>query len=332
MTIEPNATTLASRNAVAVATGYDADALARCVEVGTWLSPKAKFVHLQSPTGEEIALKLGTNWAPRDARFVAEEIERVRSLLADLPAGPVHMPRALAWSEEPPAVFLSFETGENLFDRLVAAAQAGEGKLSDEMAALVRRCGQAVGRYHAAQPASPDGEKGHGAAKDDLLQAARKAGVPKATMLRLEPNLPRARGYRFSPNDFTVDEKGRLLMHDPPHVQKFDYLHRDVSAFTYDLHRTLLGHQSFSPDHPNAGVALALRGEFLAGYGDVGPSTLDSPIDVWMVKFYETSRIVGRAIGVSRRWQFGDVPGQVRWALRARRDLGTPPTVADRQP
>ena len=164
------------------------------------------------------------------------------------------------------------------------------------------------------------------------MQAARKAGVSKATMARLEPSLPRARGYRFSPNDFTVDETGRLLMHDPPHVRKFDYLHRDVSAFTYDLHRTLLGHQSFSTDHPRAGVALALRDEFLAGYGDVGPSMLDSPIDVWMVRFYETSRIVGRAIGVSRRRQLGEVRGQLRWALQARRDLGNPPTVTDWQP
>lgn len=320
---------LASTNAVALDPGFDTSLLERCVEVGTWSSPKARFVHLLDPMGEEIALKLGTNWTSRDARFVAEEVKRVGTLLADLPAGPVRMPRALAWSEDPPAVFLSFERGENLFDWLVAAADM-EDPAIDVMAALVRRCGQAVGRYHSAQPAPQDDERGHRAATADLMHAARRAGVPRATMARLEPDLPRARGYRFSANDFTVDDTGRLLMHDPPHVEKFDYLHRDVSAFTYDLHRTLIGHRRFSRDHPRAEIALALRGEFLTGYGDTGPRMLDSPLDLWMVEFYETSRIVGRSIGVSRRRQFDEIPGQVRWALQARRELGSPPTVAVR--
>jgi len=186
-----------------------------------WRSFKADFVKAHSEAGD-VAVKFGDDWSPADAHFVADEEERVRGLFTALPAGSVEVPHALGWSDEPAAVALEFVEGDTLFgilaDRQHRQWDAGSAAFVD----LASLCGQAIGAYHTAEAAFDD-EAITKVARDDLLTAARRAGISRSTILRVEPRLERARGYRFSPNDFIVKPDGGLVMIDPPHVRKFDY-------------------------------------------------------------------------------------------------------------
>ena len=298
---------------------------ARWSVVGRWRSFKADFVRAHSHAGD-IALKLGDGWSPKDARFVAEEEERVRLLFIALPGGPVGVPDALGWSEDPAGVALDFVEGDTLFHILSNSLhpmwKAGEEKIIG----LVGQCGQAIGAYHSAQSVVDDTATTR-TARDDLLTAARRAGVSNRTILQLEPQLERARGYRFSPNDFIVDSEGRLVMIDPPHVRKYDYIQRDVSAFTYELHRALIGDGPLPQDHDSAGLLISLRQAFLQGYGTIGPATMTRSIDEWMIRFYEVSRITGLAYARLRRRQPRSAIAPLRWAAQVRRPLGAPPRV-----
>jgi hypothetical protein len=295
----------------------------RWSNVGRWRSFKADFVKAHSDAGEA-AVKFGDGWSREDARFVAHEEERVRLLFGALPAGPVAVPPALGWSEDPPGVALDFVEGDTLFHVLGNSSHpawnAGEAKI----AALVSQCGEAIGAYHASQGAIDDPAT-TATARDDLLTAARRAGVSKRTIRTLEPGLERARGYRFSPNDFILAPDGQLVMIDPPHVRKYDYIQRDVSAFTYELHRTLIGDGPMSPSHPNADLLMTLRRSFFEGYATTGPATMTRPIDEWMIRFYEVSRITGLAYARIRRKQPRGAIAPMRWAAQARRPLGSPP-------
>jgi hypothetical protein len=162
-------------------------------------------------------------------------------------------------------------------------------------------------------------------AREDLLSAARRTGVTKSAILRVEPRLDRARGYRFSPNDFIVRPNGQLVMIDPPHVRKYDYLQRDISAFTYELHRALIGDGPLTPDHKRADLLASLRRSFLAGYAATGPTTMTSDLDDWMIRFFEVSRITGLAYARIRRRQLRAAVLPLRWAVHVRRALGAPP-------
>jgi glycosyltransferase involved in cell wall biosynthesis len=292
-------------------------------ESARWRSFKAEFVKAHSETAD-VAVKFGDGWSPEDAHFVAQEEERIRHLFAALPDGPVEVPPALGWSEDPAAVALAFVEGETLFDILSnpqhAFWTAGESMLTE----LTSLCGQAIGAYHTAEPAPNDATISR-IALNDLLTAARRAGVSRATILEVEPRLERARGYRFSPNDFIVKPDGRLVMLDPPHVRKFDYLQRDVSAFTYELRRALIGDGPAPSDHDRADLLATLRKSFLAGYAATGPSTMSSPLDDWMIRFYEVSRITGLVYGRLRRRQLRTAVRPLRWAAHERRLLGAPP-------
>ena len=294
--------------------------------VARWRSFKADFVRAHSDAGD-VAVKLGDGWTPKDARFVAQEEERVRLLFMALPAGPVGVPDALGWSEDPPGVALDFVEGDTLFhllgDRLHPLWKAGGEKIIE----LVGQCGQAIGAYHSAQSVVDDPATTR-TARDDLLTAARRAGVSNRTILQLEPQLERARGYRFSPNDFIVDSECQLVMIDPPHVRKYDYIQRDVSAFTYELHRALIGDGPLPPDHDMASLLMGLRQAFLAGYATTGPATMTRPIDDWMIRFYEVSRITGLAYARLRKRQPRAAIAPLRWAAQVRRPLGAPPREA----
>ncbi|MEN8239406.1 MAG: glycosyltransferase family 4 protein, partial [Actinomycetota bacterium] len=289
-----------------------------------WRSFKADFVKAGSGAGD-VAVKFGDGWKPADAAFVASEEERVRVLFSTLPSGPVDVPRALGWSEHPPGVALEFVEGDALFhtlsDPLTMDADGGVAQLTD----LTTRCGQAIGAYHSAQDAVDDPGITQ-MARDDLLTAARRAGVTKRTILEVEPVLMRARGYRFSPNDFIVGPSGRLVMIDPPHVRKYDYVQRDVSAFTYELHRALIGDGPLDGDHRNAALLAKLRAAFIAGYAATGPTAMEGRLDDWMIRFYELSRITGLAYARIRRRQFLAAAAPLRWAAQVRRRLGAPPS------
>jgi glycosyltransferase involved in cell wall biosynthesis len=293
--------------------------------VGEWESFKARFIHLRSRRGDEVALKLGVGWSADDAQYVSHEVTRVRSMLQDLPGGEVVMPEAIGWSRRPPAVLLRFAPGTNLFRWLIDTHAGGGRSSHQEMIDLTTMCGQAIGAYHSSEPAGAAPDDDHQIALDDLLNAVRRAGFRRQSILSIEPRLIRARGYRFSANDFTVDAAGRLVMHDPPHVRKFDYTHRDVSGFTYDLHRLLLGNQPFDSEHPRAQLTLQLRDAFLSGYAITGPSSLATPMDDWVIRLFEYTRILGRARGVIRRRQLTELPNQLQWAIQQRRALGRRP-------
>ncbi|MEN8238830.1 MAG: glycosyltransferase [Actinomycetota bacterium] len=288
-----------------------------------WRSFKAEFIKAHSEAGD-VAVKFGDDWSPEDARFVADEEERILRLFTALPAGRVRVPAALGWSEEPSAVALAFVEGDTLFHILGNSRhpqwRLGEAKLEQ----LTLLCGQAIGAYHAAQPAFDDDTIAR-VAQEDLLTAARRAGIAKSTILQVQPRLERARGYRFSPNDFIVDADGYLVMLDPPHVRKYDYVQRDISAFTYELHRALIGDGPLTPHHDKADLLMRLRQAFLVGYAETGPTTMASPLDDWMIRFYEVSRIAGLAYARVRRRRPLSAVRPLRWAAQVRRPLGAPP-------
>ena len=288
-----------------------------------WRSFKADFVTAHSDVGE-VAVKFGDGWTPADARFVAQEEERVRLLFLGLPTGPVDVPEALGWSQDPPGVALEFVAGDTLFQILQDPSHSVRNLGGAKMVELVDQCGQAVGAYHTAEGAIDDPATTK-AARDDLLTAARRAGVSSRAILQIEPVLERARGYRFSPNDFMVASDSRLVMIDPPHVRKYDYIQRDVSAFTFELHRALIGDGPLLPDHQNAGLLMELRQAFLDGYARTGPTSMSREVDEWMIRFYEVSRITGLAYARIRRRQPRAAIAPLRWAAQARRPLGHPP-------
>ncbi|MEN8238285.1 MAG: glycosyltransferase, partial [Actinomycetota bacterium] len=305
-------------------TGILADDSAWSVEA-RWRSFKAEFVKATCEGGS-IAVKFGDGWSPADARFVACEEERVRALFTVLPSGSVDVPKALGWSGEPPAVALDFVEGERLFHILSDPSHPLWSEGETRLVNLVALCGQAIGAYHAAERAVDD-PVAASIARKDLLGAARRAGVRSRTVLGLENRLERARGYRFSPNDFLISGDGGLVMIDPPHVRKYDYIQRDVSAFTFELHRALIGDGPGVPSHTNADLLIALRQAFFTGYAASGPTNMTDEIDRWMVGFYEVSRITGAAYARIRRREWSAPIALLRWAAQMRWRLGRPPAV-----
>ncbi len=285
-----------------------------------WPSFKAHFALLTLSGGARAAVKVAGNWTAEDAGFVAAESDRVARLLADLPGGPVRVPGVLGWTPDPPALALEWVEATDLLDVFGDPAHP----LAPTLPALVGSCGEALGAYHAAEPADPDDRPSAKAARIELLGAARRAGVSRSAAEAAWPRLHRARGYRYSPGDFLVDGEGGVVLLDPPHVRKFDPVHRDVSAFTFEMHRRVVG------DRPARGDAAArrlaeLRSAFLAGYARTGPVALTDPIDLWAIRLYELSRVTGRIYGEMRRRRGRPLPGLTWWATSARRALGRLP-------
>lgn len=290
-----------------------------------WRSFKADFVKAQSES-DVIAVKFGDGWTADDARYVAEEVQRVRRLFAGLPSGPVEVPASLGWSADPAAVALPFVEGAPLFSVIVDRSHPMWQEGEDTIVRLARQCGEAIGAYHTAQPA-PQDSGSTALAMDDLLSATRRAGVRRSTMLALEPHLVRARGYRFSPNDLMVDGLGRLVMLDPPHLRKHDYLPRDVSAFTFELHKALIGEQPLRSTNPQRRLHAAMRRAFLEGYAATGPSALTSDLETWVLGVFEISRVTGLAYARLKRRAVGTALPVFAWAAQLRRRLGAPPPV-----
>jgi hypothetical protein len=291
---------------------------------GRWRSFKADFVKARRG-GVDVAVKFGDDWTADDAHYIASEVERVRRLFRSLPGGEVRVPRSLGWSASPAAVALRYVEGIGLFHALADPTDPLWDDGGTTAQALVRRCGQAIGAYHTAQPAVEDRAIAK-LAFDDLLSAARRAGIRRRTIEAIEPRLERARGYRFSPNDFIVTPGGSLVMLDPPHVRKYDYLQRDVSAFTFELHRALIGERPLRHDDRNAELLVSLRRAFLDGYAETGPSPLDTELDGWMIAVFEISRVTGLGYARLRRRRLRATRGPLTWAVHERRRLGaTPP-------
>jgi len=292
---------------------------------GRWSSYKAEFIKAHSDVGD-VAVKFDAGWSPQDARLVVSEENRVRDLFSTLPAGPVEMPSALGWSEDPPGVALEFVEGTKLFDIARDPFHPVWDDGDEVVLDLVRNCGHAIGAYHSAD--DPNGETSSSSTRrEQLLAVARRAGVPGRTVLQIEPRLEWARGYRISPNDFIVSDDHRLVMIDPPHVRRYEYVHTDVSTFLFELHRSFFGDGPLSPHDGKADLMMSLRKAFLDGYAATGPIPMTSPVDEWAIRLYEVSKIMGFAYTRMRRKQPRSVAAPLRWAARVRRGLGAPPQM-----
>ncbi len=270
-----------------------------------WTSFSAKF-WLFSADSHQFALKIGDNWTSADVEYLVEEIQRVRQILTDTVGDGITMPSVLGTAESPPAMALEYLTGERLFDLL-------SGLSPERQAGYASRFGRALGAYHRSEPA-PDSVGSTNAAREELFAAARRSGLRRSAIANVEPDLNRARGFRFSPNDLLVGEGERLILLDPPHVRKYDYVHRDVATFAMEAHRSLVGERGFRNDREQAAWSSVMEA-FFNGYAESGPSQLAGNTDRMIVGMFVTARVSGVALGRLRR---GDVSGAIRASLWAR--------------
>jgi len=279
--------------------------------VKEWPSFSARFVLVESGP-DRIALKLGTNWEDGAVTYVADETSRVSKLMADLPSGRVAMPGVLGVASDPPAMALQYFEGTPLFDVLPTLEHR-------EREAVLRLCGQAIGAFHAAEEV-PDEPRIRSAASAELFAAARRSLIRRETAARTEPALARARSYRFSPNDFLLTEEQALVLLDPPHVQKFDYVHRDIASFFMEMHRSLVGERRPSGSDESHSVRRA-GDVFLDGYRETGPVALDRDEDLWTIDLFQTARVVGVARGRARSGMLGPARSALAWAFWLRKSL-----------
>lgn len=267
-----------------------------------WPSFSAHFWLLRSG-GDRIVLKLGSNWSGDTVSYVAEENDRVSRLLAAVGSGRMVMPAVLGVSTDPPALGLEFHSGDPLFSVL---ADLDTTERND----LLALCGAGIGAFHSADPATDDPASTE-AALEELRRAAKRAVVGWSKVAAIEPGLARARGYRFSPNDFLVTEEGRLVFLDPPHVRKYDYVHRDLASFLMELHRSLAGEGRPSADR--LGLLAETRRAFLDGYRETGPAPLNRSDDALVIDLFQTARISGVLQGRLRTAKPGAAVRALSW-------------------
>ncbi len=275
------------------------------IAVSEWESFSARFVLVQAGS-LRLALKLGTNWDSDRVVFVAKEIGRVRELLSSLPGGGVVMPEVFGVLADPPALAISYVEGDLLFDSLSTLDSA-------ELTDYLTRCGRAIGAYHTAQPASAVGSP-EPFSSNGLRKVARLGGVTKRRVEAIVSSLHNARRYQFSPNDILVDHDENIVLLDPPHFSKYDYVHRDLAAAFVELHRGLVG--GYQPGDTTAQARVELAQEaFEAGYAETGPITLDDAVDRLAIGLFSISRVLGVASGRFRSGQVHSGLKALRWAL-----------------
>jgi hypothetical protein len=285
--------------------------------VGEWKSFRATL-HRYTVTGwpHDLAVKVGDDWGPGDARFVYEEMERIRAWLIEADTGAVGL-RPIGWLDDPPAVAMPFVVGSSVSDAIRDAGVSNASEDAERAVAAARAFGAALGSYHGLYPAHGDDSVDE--VRADFAAAARRALVPGRAAWDRAVRLARARGYRLSPNDLLVAEDGSFVFLDPPHIRVYELVHRDVSAFFVELD-TVISHNRLGKT--NTGLEHRLRSAFLEGYGATGPAHLDTPDDRWAIRLYECSRIVGIAYGHLRRRRFGRGARSTVRALRFRLSLG----------
>lgn len=279
--------------------------------VREWTSFSARFILLQAGP-DRIALKLGTNWESSSVVYVAEEIDRVRLILANLPSDRVAMPGVLGVAAEPPALALEFLEGKPLFEVLPLLEEP-------ERHAVLRTCGAAIGAFHRAEtvPVEPVVES---EAMTELSAAARRALVSRAVAARVGVDLTRARNYQISPNDFLLTDQRTLVLLDPPHVRRYDFVHRDIGSFFMELHRSLAGERRPSGEEEDRLIQKS-RTAFLDGYRQTGPVALDRPRDIWAIDLFQAARVVG--VARNRAISAAYIPARraLSWAWWIRRGL-----------
>ena len=286
-----------------------------------WRSPNATlFRYRVAPAGRTFIVKAGSNWGPGDAETVFSELRRVKALLS--PLG-VMVPEPLGFVSDPPLLAMEDVSGESLIkvvlpDRTYMQWPEGAQKVED-LAAL---CGRALARYHAAEP-SPETAVLVSAVRADIRRAALRGFVSSKKARSMLQGLQVARGFRFSANDFLTDGQ-QLILLDPPHLRRFDLIHRDLSSFTFEVERTLRMSSS-SPDYRQ--ISEKVKTSFLTAYDqelttaaswnwNPGPGR-----GVWALHFYELSRIAGMAFNHVRAARLGQAKSALAWAWKRRRVL-----------
>ncbi|MDH3462172.1 MAG: hypothetical protein OEM32_00920 [Acidimicrobiia bacterium] len=284
--------------------------------VAEWPSFSAKFALVESGS-DRVALKLGSNWNGERAAFVADECERVRRIVESIEGGGVTMPAVYGVLADPPALAIAYVEGQLLFESLPALSD-------DEIITFMRKSGQAIGAYHRAQPASAAGSPAP-FSEADLPGLARWAGVSRSTTRTMAPSLHNARRYQFSPNDLLIDNDGNIVLLDPPHFSKYDYVHRDVATAFMEMHKNLIGARRPTGADDTRRMYLA-REAFLAGYADTGPTSMGSE-DHLAIELFVLSRVLGVAWGRIKSGQLRAGFQTLGWAfwqrgrIRAKRDL-----------
>lgn len=290
--------------------------------IDSWRSPKATFFRYRvGPAGRTFIVKAGANWGPGDAETVFSELRRVRALL--LPVG-VLVPEPLGFVSHPPLLAMEDVTGESLIKVALPARTYlhwpdGAQKVED-LAAL---CGRALAQYHAAEP-SPQTASVEAAVRADIRRAALRGFVSRTKATTSLRGLQVARGFRFSANDFLTDGQ-RLVLLDPPHLRRFDLIHRDLSSFTFEVERTLRM-SGGSPDHRQ--MSESIKAAFLRAYEQELEATAGWNWNPgpgrghWALNFYELSRIAGMAFNHVRAARLGRAMSALAWAWDRRRELG----------
>jgi hypothetical protein len=284
--------------------------------VSRWSSPKAEFfLFEEEPQGKRFVVKAGTNWTARDPEFVFQELLRLGKVVAELD---VTVPKPLGWLADPPLVAMEAVSGDQLFSRVIpvrthlAWANGLPGILD-----LVRKCGQALAAYHAAQPAPPEPAVAT-AIRTDLRRAAVRGLVSPKLAAGRANDLVAARGFRFSANDFLVSGRG-LIVVDPPHLVKFDIVQRDLSAFTFEVQKAL---RSSGPKREGAALADSIRDAFVSAYVEASAARPVGNPDAWALHFYELSRISGMIYNQIQARKPGGALSTLGWALKKRPGLG----------
>lgn len=274
----------------------------------TWGSFSAEFMMFESEN-ERFVIKFGSNWSSGDVDFVVSEIGRVRTILAGIADTALAMPGVLGSSEAPPAIALEYLAGEPIFGAMREMEEGARDK-------LLTACGRAIGAFHTAQTLDIDDVLIE-AARDELVSTARRTGFTRKEALRRSESLACSRAFRFSPNDFLVSNDGTVVLLDPPHVRKYEFVHRDIGTFVMELHRSLVGENTPPSSEESARLETAVT-SFLKGYRDTGPSSLMEPNDIWAIFVFAAARVGGVAANRLRKLDLVKGFSSIRWALGLR--------------
>jgi hypothetical protein len=233
------------------------------------------------------------------------------------------VPEPFGFVNDPPLVAMEDVAGASLIKKVLPARTyldwpSGVEKLRE----LSGLCGRALARYHAAEP-GPKSPEIDSAVKADVRRAALRGMISRARANRQLDGLRVARGFRFSANDFLTDGE-RLVLLDPPHLLRYDLIHRDLSSFTFEVERTL---RVFARGWDFRETNEVVRSSFLDGYGRELTAAAGWEWDPapgrgrWALGFYELSRIAGMALNQAKAGRLRQAGSGVAWAREKRRQI-----------